>query len=236
MKFLAVNTMKNTNGSLSELAAVLWDTKSQTVWDDYSHITDSVSDDDQPAIPEELRKERGQKIDSLVSVRLAKMAEKAEFFVSYGNFYNERLTLQKALNKKGIAGVEKNWCHLVDDLKVLSGLSQPVGLAEFLRHDQVDICLPLPRRCASRALAIAQATQVFLEEVTNAIKSPLYVVKADVSYEDRELAKRAGFRWENLHDEDERRFEKSWVKVIRRNQIDNLGNKAGFALIEIERL
>ncbi len=241
MKFLAVNTMKNADGSISELAAVLWDTKTQTIWDDYSvivkseiHSDDAVEED--LAIPAELRTEKGSTVDNLFKPLLKIMAEKADFFVSYGSFYTEHMAIQKLFNTKGIAGVDKNWCYLVDDLELLSSSEETMGLARFLRKEEVNICLPLPRRAASRALAVAQLTQMFFDEVSEALKSPYCVVKADVSYEDRDQAKSAGFRWQKLPQNDKKEYKGSWVKMMRSHEIEKFEKKYKLSLIVLERL
>jgi hypothetical protein len=64
-----------------------------------------------------------------------------------------------------------------------------------------------------------------LEEVLAILTSPLCVIKAHVTYDERELAKALGFRWEKV---DGHTVPKTWIKEIRKAKLEAERAKAEF--------
>lgn len=69
------------------------------------------------------------------------------------------------------------------------------------------------------------------EDVVALSKEPLIVIKADVSYDDRQLAKDAKFMWEKLYD---RTYTKSWIKQIRASKLEEERKKYSFNIKVLE--
>lgn len=78
------------------------------------------------------------------------------------------------------------------------------------------------------------AGQFDWEEVVKLSTIPWITVRALVSYDDREKAKKMRYSWEKLGT---RNYPKLWVKKIRANQLENeqaLAKKEGFDVVKIE--
>lgn len=64
-----------------------------------------------------------------------------------------------------------------------------------------------------------------LEAIIARSKMPYVVVKAYVSFDQKDLAKKRRYSWEKISD---RQFDKSWVKRIKESEVDQEAKEAGF--------
>jgi hypothetical protein len=68
------------------------------------------------------------------------------------------------------------------------------------------------------------------EDIIKFKQEPWIYVKAVVEYEDRELAKAAGYGWEVCRGTQEPRFPKSWVKRLKESKVEEERKKVPFQI------
>lgn len=111
------------------------------------------------------------------------------------------------------------------DSKKLRYLALDHGLGPALAH-----------RAQFDAILCAQLVGRFdLDKVLARAASPAVILRADVSYDDREKAKALGFHWEQV-DGIERKFPKAWIKRVKtcdRPGLEDAAKAARFRLVEI---
>jgi DNA polymerase III subunit epsilon len=108
------------------------------------------------------------------------------------------------------------------DSKKLRYLALDHGLNPVLAH-----------RAQFDAVLCAQLIGCFdFDKVLERAKSPAVVLRADVSYDDREKAKALGFRWQQV-DGVEKVFTKAWVKRLKTCDLPALREAAGAAKVRL---
>jgi DNA polymerase-3 subunit epsilon len=113
----------------------------------------------------------------------------------------------------------------VPDSKKLRYLALDHGLVPGFAH-----------RAQFDAILVAQLLGRYpFDAVLQRAKSPAVILRADVSYDERQKAKDLGFRWEQL-DGIERKFTKLWVKAAKECDLPALresAKAAGVRLVEV---
>lgn len=91
---------------------------------------------------------------------------------------------------------------------------------------------PFSHRAVFDALtSLRILSEYALDDVIAYSREPQIIVRAQVRYEDRELAKGKKYRWETIGD---KRFEKCWVKRIRQNKLDEERAGCPFPVLVLE--
>ena len=91
---------------------------------------------------------------------------------------------------------------------------------------------PFPHRALTDCLTMLKICSNFtFEEILEYRSIPWVVIRADVSYNDRQLAKDARFSWEKLG---EKNYPKCWVKKIKINKLEELRKAYTFPIVEIK--
>jgi DNA polymerase-3 subunit epsilon len=94
----------------------------------------------------------------------------------------------------------------------------------FLCADKAEFLNPFPHRALTDAMACMKLLFKFpLEKVTQAASSPLVEIRADVSFHNKDLAKKAGYNWDGDR--------KIWVKKIREINLFEENKKYSFPVI-----
>lgn len=107
-----------------------------------------------------------------------------------------------------------------------------------LRYLALDLGLPptIAHRAQFDAITCAQLLGRFdFDEVLARALSPCTILRADVSFDDKDKAKALGFRWQTI-DGVEKVFTKAWVKRVKNcdaSQLHEAARAAGVRLVEV---
>lgn len=94
----------------------------------------------------------------------------------------------------------------------------------FLCADKAEFINPFPHRALADAMACMKLMFKFdMNKVTTAAASPLIEIRADVSFHNKDLAKKAGYNWDGDR--------KIWVKKIREAFLFEENKKVSFPVI-----
>ena len=151
-------------------------------------------------------------IDEQVALgELLKLADKCEYIVAHNGNEFDKSFIDKALNKYNLS-LDKPWIDTLYDVpyseditsKKLSYLAEFHGYSNEFTH-----------RALFDVLMMLQICSCFdWQEIIELQKLPVVTITANVSYEEREEAKSAGFYFD--------RNTSQWKKNIKSNQLDNL--------------
>jgi DNA polymerase III subunit epsilon len=105
-----------------------------------------------------------------------------------------------------------------------------------LMYSALDADLVVDPRKLHRAMADVELMREMLwarglsaTKLMEYVREPALVLRAKVSFDDKQLAKDAGFSWEVVQTRvGERRFTKSWVKLVKESSVDSFRNSLPF--------
>lgn len=93
---------------------------------------------------------------------------------------------------------------------------------------------PFPHRALTDVLTMMKLMSFYpIEEIMQRALSPRVVVRACVSFEQKDLAKEQGFRWQEVGS---LKFDKSWVKIIKECDYQDLADNCAFKIARIKTL
>ncbi len=157
---------------------------------------------------------------------------RVEYLVGHGSENYDRPLLLAELDRHGLsAPTLRNlpWLDTRNDLpfaaepdsRKLKHLALDCGFINTFAHRAVFDVLTMLRVLSSYPL----------EDVISYSKIPFIMVRAHVSYDDRQLAKDARFMWEKCGT---KTFPKAWVKAIKADQLEKERAKYSFHIEEIK--
>ena len=157
--------------------------------------------------------------------RLNDLLLACEAVVAHNGNNFDKLFWQSALTREGYPQVDRLWIDTKSDLPYPPHIEQ--RKLKYLAYDHgIDILYP------HRALfdvfpLISLVSKYPLEDIVKAAKAPTLTLRAMVSYDNRELAKKKYFNWDG-----ERKF---WVKDIKDFQLEAEMKDAPFKIVILEK-
>lgn len=223
---------------ITELAMVLWDTEFNQPVDIYSVLIDQerpVSADSQQytGISDALLQRHGVKADIRLINPIKALIAKADFIVAHNGRDFDRPLLEAFFRQQSHSLPKKEWIDTLTDVDYPKNCASRnlTYLAGF--HG---ILNSFPHRAVTDVLTMLTILARYdIEQVIGNSRSPRLVVKAEVSYDDREKAKAKRFSWESAGKEGVR-YPKSWVRIIRESDLAKLKEECDFPLVILERL
>ena len=155
--------------------------------------------------------ENGVRVESAFAA-LLHAHNQSDYVVAHNGNTFDKIFFNEELKRLGWTDRAKNipWIDTRNDLPLDATVTVKnlKSLAE--RHKIIN---PFPHRAAFDVLTMLQIlNQYKLEEVVALSKIPLICVRANVSYENRELAKARGFFWD--------RERRQWLKWVKENALE----------------
>lgn len=222
-----------------EIGMVLWDTDFAQPVELYSTLLDN----DQPTSPEaaeytgisdELLKRHGAKPDIRVLNPVKALMNKADFIVAHNGRDFDRPLMEAFFARQSHKMPAKNWLDTLYDVDYprnckSRNLTYLAGFHGILNS--------FPHRAVTDVLTMLTILSRYdIEAVIASAKCPRLVVKAEVSFDNREKAKAKRFNWESPGGKEGLKYPKSWVRIIREDQLDALKLECDFPVVILERL
>jgi DNA polymerase III subunit epsilon len=226
-----------TNDKIIEIAAVLWDAETKTVVEAFSSLIASSNILPTVITPEiealtgitqSMVDNQGANI-MLVGDRLAGMMIKAEYLCAHNAaFDRDFLKRSTLIIHRAVSSQMKNtpWIDTKMDVPYPAHIS-----TRKLTHLAADhgFINPMAHRALMDVFTMLQILGMYdFAQVVEIAKSPTFLLTAHVSYDDREKAKEAGYRW------NQDLAPKQWSKTVKQIDIDREINAAndvgGFGL------
>ena len=221
-----------------EIGMVLWDTDFAQPVDLYSVLIEN----DRPVSPEAaeytgitdaLLKRHGYKPDIRVITPIKDLMNRADFIVAHNGRDFDRPLLDAFFGQRSHKMPVKPWLDTLYDVdyprnctsRNLTYLAGFHGILNSFPHRAVTDVLTM--------LTILSRYDI-VEVIANA-NHPRLVVKAEVGFSDRDKAKAKRFSWESPG-RGAPKYAKSWVRVIREDQLDALKQECDFPIQILERL
>lgn len=202
---------------ITELCAIFYDTDSREKVEKHHYLHDETY----PPIPEEITKltqiteellRAHGRSPAQVLPRLATSMARVDAVVFHNGTRYDKVLFEAECARYGVEVPPIVWIDTMVDLPY-----PPYMKSRKLSHLAIDHGIPVNPTELHGARADANLLrQIFLsyqvDEVLSLVKSPLMVLLAQVSFQDKEKAKERGFRWQEAG---EKVFPKTWVKLIR---------------------
>lgn len=209
-----------------EIGAVLWDTDRKAPLEVLGRLVQhpglKLSDEitQLTGITQEDLDQQGIPIETALA-RLRELLDHADFVVAHNGNQFDRPFLEEALNRASLMDLlwNKPWIDTMTDVPYPESIR-----TRKLNHLAADhqVFNPLPHRAVFDVVVMLQIlSQYPIAEVVELAKSPTLEIRANVSYEDRNLAKDRGYRWDGER--------KIWFKTIKELHLDR-ESQAGFPI------
>ena len=198
----------------------------------YPQLSKEITD--LTGITDEMLKEFGTKPkDQLTWLDSFSQKHGANYLVAHNGANFDIPLLHAELTRNGVAGHMLRSLPLIDTRADIPFEKEPDS--RKLKYMAADHYIPQSKH-AHRAmhdvlLMMEILSQHDLNKVISYQKIPFIVVRAMVSYEDRELAKAQRYSWERIG---EKTFAKSWVKRIKLDQLEKERAACKFPVVQIE--
>lgn len=198
------------NDRIIEIGAVLWDAERKTPLEVFgklvSHPNLVLSEEiiQITGIQPRDLEEQGVPIEQALCP-LEELFQRTDYVVAHNGNKFDRPFLERTLERAGMPLWDKPWIDTMTDVPYPDSIR-----ARKLNHLAADhqVFNPLPHRAVFDVIVMLQILSKYpMEEVVRLARSPAVEIRADVSYDDRHLAKERGFRWDG-----ERRI---WCKVVK---------------------
>lgn len=182
-----------------EVGAVLWDTESQSP----KKIVNELIYYDNLDLPQEVQNITGIKSSDLkeygvplsdVLKSVSKLESKAEFLVGHNAVNFDSLFLNQAFEAYQMPKLKKPWIDTLTDVPYQQEIKTRKLTYLASEHGFVN---PFSHRALFDVLTMLKLLAHYsIEEIVVLQNSPLVKVLAHVSYDDRDKARRLGFRWD----------------------------------------
>lgn len=126
----------------------------------------------------------------------------------------DRIVFETEFKRHGLALPDRIWIDSRTDIKYSERQRCKVLSHLVLDHGFVVDPATLHRADADVELLAQLLSKYDFRDIFKRAVGKKVVIAARVQYEDRQLAKDAGFRWQQLSESDKRNFPKRWVKEI----------------------
>lgn len=225
-----------------EISYVLWDTGGAKPLLMESHI---IHDSSYPTLTEDTTVLTGIDKDyvdlfakaptlAFVSMNAVLAKYKPKYIVAYnGNNYDKPLIL-KELARNGVEIlpiIQEPWIDVLTDLPIEG--NKPNIKLSYLAAEH-GFLNPFAHRALFDVLTMFKILSVYpIEAVIENTLSPSLIVRAMLSFEDiqgREVAKKKGFRWQELNG---KTYPKMWVRLVKENKLESLRKEVPFTIVRL---
>ena len=221
-----------------EIGLVLWDTDFGQPVEIYSVLIDN----DRPISPEAaeytgmsdaLLKRHGSKPDIRVLNPIRDLMNKADYIVGHNGREFDRPLMETFFGQQSHRMPAKPWIDTLYDVDyprncTSRNLTYLAGFHGILNS--------FPHRAVTDVLTMLTILSRYdLSEIIANANHPRLVVKAEVGFSDRDKAKAKRFSWESAG-KGTGKYAKSWVRIIREDQLDALKQECDFPIQILERL
>lgn len=208
-----------------EIGAVVWDVSRKIPLDIFSQFLIT----DRP-LPEEVAKLIGIDNGDILAFgcpahegfeRLEKMVNhsQCEAIVTHNGIAFDMPMLLANLDRVGVGCMTLKYLPVIDTKVHLPLAYKPDSMKlKYLAADHGFIQRHKHRALFDVLTMLDILSYYDISEVLAEMREPRITIRADVSYEHKDIAKNAGYRWEQL--EDYRKFPKMWVKRIKRKDFE----------------
>ncbi len=221
-----------------EIGMVLWDTDFSQPVEIFSVLLDnerpvSAEASEYTGITDALLKRHGSKPDIRVIHPVKDLMEKADYIVAHNGRDFDRPLLEAFFGQRSHKMPVKPWIDTLYDVDyprncTSRNLTYLAGFHGILNS--------FPHRAVTDVLTMLTVLSRYdIDEVVANASLPRLVVKAEVSFNDREKAKAKRFSWESPG-KGGGKYPKSWVRIIREDQLDALKQECDFPIQILERL
>lgn len=148
----------------------------------------------------------------------------------FGNNF-DRPMLLSCMKRNGVEAVKISTMPWLD---TKADISYPKGWSTSLRYVAAELGFlnPFPHSALFDVATMLRVLEHYdINEVIARSKEPTLVIRALTKYDDRELAKKARFRWESLGD---KTYPKCWVKRIKASELSKEKADVTFEIVIIE--
>lgn len=230
----AFNANMDTN-FITEVGLVLWDTEFAQPVEFLSVLvkpTQAVSPEsvEYTGISDALLARHGQPLDIRTLQPIAKLMNKADYIVAHNGRDFDRPLITAAFNQFKLKIPATPWLDTQYDIDYPRPCKSRnlIYLAGY--HGMVN---PYAHRAVTDVLTMLTilARYDIAQVITNSQRKWL-IVQANVGYDEREMAKEKGFRWQQ---DGSKVYEKCWVKRISEDQLTALQQSCDFNLTILEK-
>ena len=213
-----------------EIGAVLWDCDRKTPIDIMGKLIKQEGIRLSPEITEitgildEDLENHGY--DATASLKeLHGLLSRCDYVVAHNGNRFDKLFLEQEVKRAGLGELNwtKPWIDTLTDLPLPDSIRTRKLSYLAVEHQLFN---PLPHRAVFDVIVMLQLFSKYpVEEVVSLAESPTIEVRADVTYDDRALAKDCGYRWDGGR--------KMWVKTIKQVHFEGEQQRAKFDVIEV---
>lgn len=210
---LETTGLDNQKDSITEIGAVLYDWKTNTPLEMMNRVittSDSIPQRivELTGITDEIIKNHGKDIMSVVN-EFNSLASQAEMLVIHNAPFDTGF--MKPLEGLGLLGLNKEVIDTMRDLPLNKTIHQSVKLTHLAAtHGFLN---PFSHRAIFDVLTMLKVLGCYqIEDVLNYKNSPTLKVIANVTFDQKDLAKEAGFRWHAK--------EKIWFKELKEFELN----------------
>jgi DNA polymerase-3 subunit epsilon len=225
---------------ITEMGAVVWDVDTKRPLTTLGFF---LHDETYPPLSEEIIKITGLTDEILKEFGTPPAANlkwldsyckthKIDYIVAHNGENYDRPLLYAELGRHNIAGECLRALPWIDTRTDIPFASEPDS--RKLRHLALDCGFlnPIEHRAIFDVLTMLRVLSHYdLNAVLEYQKIPFITVRAIVSYDDRELAKKQRFSWEKIGD---KTYPKWWVKKIKANKFDEEKKACTFPIVTVE--
>lgn len=160
--------------------------------------------------------------------RLIEVVEKhrVDYYLAQNGLMFDKPMLEQNFIRNGLTLPERVWIDTKIDLPLKKPLKSMHLNYMAAEHGFLN---PFPHRALFDAMTCAKILQQYdIDKVLESAKSPMIEIRAVVSYEERQLAKDAGYRWDG-----ERKF---WVKNLKEIYLEKERDNQNFQVQKLNQI
>jgi len=157
---------------------------------------------------------------------------RVDFLVGHNSTHFDRPLLYAELDRLGVAAPTLRTLPWLDTMTDIPFVPEPDSRKlKYLAADH-GFLNPFAHRAVFDILTTFQVLANYdIQDVIEYSKVPFVVVRAVVSFDDKQLAKDRKFSWEKIGD---KTYSKCWVKRIKENQLDQLIKDCPFKVVQLK--
>lgn len=225
----------------------------QLVTDDFTEVKDELSllvwESNYPALTPEVLKVTGITQDELTikgispARALQKLAavvnEETRAVIAYNRAYDEQVWRAEVNRHTLTLDAKVSWMSQIPWACALADIETNVEFkSKRLAHVALEYGITVNPKLLHRAIAdvelmrqVLVESKVTLEKMFTYQNTPWVYVQANVTYNNKDLAKKAGFGWESAPgDYSGRRWDKAWVKRVKEHKYKDLEQECPFSM------
>jgi len=156
---------------------------------------------------------------------------KPDYIVAHNGENYDKPLFMAELRRNGVVSPNLTSIPWIDTKSDLPHATEPDS--NKLKHLAMDAGFinPFAHRAVFDVLTMLRVLANYdIEKVIQYSKVPFVVVRAIVSYDDRQLAKDQRFSWENIGD---MKYPKMWVKRIKEDKLEQLRKDCNFKVVQL---